>query len=73
MSNHYDPITERGRQLQAEYLDRIGRERKMRIPPSKSEFGPDWRGRAQEMIECVRALRARLQLARQSDPRDVDE
>jgi len=56
----YEAISERGRVLQAEYQDRLARERHARIPPSKSEFGPDWRGQVADMIARVRALKACL-------------
>ena len=58
----YQAISERGRMLQDEYLDRRARERVARIPPSKPELGPDWHNMAGEMIERVRALKRFLSL-----------
>ena len=58
----YNPVTERGRMLQDEYLERRAKSQVARIPPSKPELGPDWHNMAGEMIERVRALKRFLSL-----------
>lgn len=68
----YQAISERGRVLQREYLDRMARERQARIPASVPKFGPDWRDKAAEMIERVRSLRGMLRVAAMSETPDED-
>ena len=66
----YHPISERGRMLQDEYLERRAKSQVARIPPSKPELGPHWSDHAAEMIERVRALKRVITVALMPDARD---